>query len=59
MPKGPKGERRPADVIGNAVKVMRIATGQETEDLPVDGKNRAAQELGRTPVAKIERGSRK
>jgi hypothetical protein len=29
---GPKGERRPADVIGNAVKVMRIATGEEPED---------------------------
>ena len=27
MPKGPKGEKRPADVIGNAVRVMRIATG--------------------------------
>jgi len=27
MPRGPKGEKRPADVIGNAVKVMRIATG--------------------------------
>jgi hypothetical protein len=24
MPKGPKGQKRPADVIGNAVKVMRI-----------------------------------
>jgi hypothetical protein len=30
MPTGPEGERRPADVIGNAVKVMRIATGEET-----------------------------
>ena len=29
MPRGPKGERRPADVIGNAVHVMRIATGEE------------------------------
>ena len=28
MPRGPKGERRPADVIGNAVEVMRIATGE-------------------------------
>jgi hypothetical protein len=28
MPRGPKGEKRPADVIGNAVHVMRIATGQ-------------------------------
>jgi hypothetical protein len=26
MPKGPRGEKRPADVIDNAVKVMRIAT---------------------------------
>ena len=31
MPTGPKGEKRPADVIGNAVKVMRIATGEEVE----------------------------
>jgi hypothetical protein len=31
MPTGPKGENRPADAIGNAVKVMRIATGEETE----------------------------
>jgi hypothetical protein len=33
MPKGPRGEKRPADVIGTAVKVMRIATGEEGEDL--------------------------
>ena len=33
MPKGPKGQKRPADVIGNAVKVMRIATGEEQEDI--------------------------
>ena len=31
MPRGPKGEKRPVDVISNAVKVMRIATGEETE----------------------------
>lgn len=34
MPRGPKGKRRPADVIGNAVHVMRIATGEITEDAP-------------------------
>jgi len=39
MPTGPKGERRPADVIGNAVKVMCIATGEEAEDLPPDDKD--------------------
>jgi hypothetical protein len=32
MPRGPEGERRPADVIGNAVHVMRVATGEITED---------------------------
>ena len=48
MPTGPKGEKRPADVIGNAVKVMRIATGEETEDLaPDDGKDPAAKALGK------------
>ncbi len=34
MPKGPQGQRRPSDVIGAAVKVMRIATGEEAEDVP-------------------------
>lgn len=39
MPKNPK---RPADVIGNAVKVMRIAVGGEADDVPIDdGKNKA------------------
>jgi hypothetical protein len=32
MPKGPQGQKRPANVIGNAVRVMRIATGEEAED---------------------------
>jgi hypothetical protein len=32
MPRGPRGEKRPADVIGNAVHVMGIATGEIEED---------------------------
>ena len=46
---GPEGERRPADVMGNAVKVMRIATSEEPEDLgPADdGKDPAAKTLGK------------
>ena len=28
MPKGPQGQKRPADVIGAAVMVGRIATGE-------------------------------
>lgn len=31
MPQGPQGQKRPADVIGNAVQIARIATG-EIED---------------------------
>ena len=48
MPEGPKGQKRPADVIGNAVRVMEIATGQRDEEY--DGepdKDQAAAELGR------------
>jgi len=28
MPKGPKGQKRPADVIGATVLVAKIATGE-------------------------------
>jgi hypothetical protein len=48
MPKGPKGQKRPADVIGNAIHVAKIATGEIAEDFPADdGKDKAAQSLGR------------
>jgi 2-keto-3-deoxy-6-phosphogluconate aldolase len=43
MPRGPKGEKRPAD----AVHVMRIATGEIEETTTADGKNAAAVALGR------------
>lgn len=46
MPTGPKGEKRPADVIGNAVRVMRIATGEEEDTITDDGKDAAAKHLG-------------
>ena len=48
MPKGPKGEKRPADVVSNAVRIARIATGEEEEGvLTDDGKDAAAVSLGR------------
>ena len=47
MPKGPQGQKRPADVIGNAVKIARIATGEDTDETPDDGKDKAAQTLGK------------
>ena len=31
MPRGPKGEKRPADAIGNAVMIAKIATGEIEE----------------------------
>jgi hypothetical protein len=45
MPKGPKGEKRPADVVSAAVKVMRIATGEE-EDTTDEATRSAAAQLG-------------
>lgn len=49
MPRGPKGETRPADVVGNAIKVARVATGEIEEDAEAKepSKNKAAAELGR------------
>lgn len=48
MPTGPKGQKRPADVVSNAVRIARIATGEEPEELPEDdGKDKAAQALGK------------
>jgi hypothetical protein len=51
MPKGPKGEKRPADVIGAAVKIAKIATGEVDEDAsskPEDeGKDPAAVSMGK------------
>ncbi len=47
MPKGPKGEKRPGDVIGTAIAVAKIATGEEAEHLDDDGKDPAAKSLGK------------
>ena len=48
MPKTPKGHKRPADVVSNAVHVMKIATSEIAElGQTDDGKSKAAVELGR------------
>lgn len=46
MPKGPRGEKRPADAIGLAVMVGKIATG-EIEDERDEKLSSAAAEMGR------------
>jgi hypothetical protein len=45
MPKTPTGAKRPADVIGNAVHVMRIATGEIEEKQ--EPKSEAAVKRGK------------
>lgn len=32
MPKGPQGQKRPGDVIGAAIMVAKIATGEVADD---------------------------
>ncbi len=46
MPIGPKGEKRPADVVGAAVMVAKIATGEVEDTVEDDGKDKAAVSLG-------------
>ncbi len=43
MPKGPKGQKRPADVVGCAVTVAKIATGEEEETEEKSGRVRSGK----------------
>ena len=48
MPKGPQGQKRPADTVANAIRVAKILTGEIVEETDADdGKDKAAQALGR------------
>lgn len=47
MPTGPRGEKRPADVIGAAVMVAKIATGEIEEELEPVKNTQAQQAAGR------------
>lgn len=46
MPKGPQGQKRPADAIGAAIAVARIATGEDDETPPKDSQKSQAGKLG-------------
>jgi hypothetical protein len=46
MPRGPQGQKRPADVIGAAIMAAKIATGEIVEAIEPK-KESAAAELGR------------
>ena len=45
MPKGPRGERRPADAIGRAIHIAKIATGEIEDER--ESASAAASILGR------------
>lgn len=44
MPKGPRGEKRPADTVARAVMVAKIATGEIEDER--EGLSSAAAQLG-------------
>lgn len=46
MPKGPNGEKRPADAIGCAVMVGRIATGEQDDATYVSPNRRKSGVAG-------------
>ncbi|MFI4934331.1 MAG: hypothetical protein ACHP7N_06910 [Caulobacterales bacterium] len=63
MPKGPRGEKRPGDVIGAAIMVAKIATGEvEDNATPADKahhsrggkKGGAARAAALTPAQRSE-----
>ena len=53
MPIGPNGEKRPADVIANAVHVMRIATGEADETYVNAGQREGGRKGGKTRADKL------
>jgi hypothetical protein len=55
MPKGPQGQKRKADVIGNAVLVMKIATGEVVDAAPKgsDGNRKGGLKGGKARAAKL------
>lgn len=56
MPKGPRGERRPADVVSAAVMVGRIATGEIQDpkrDAAVEANRKGGLKGGAARAAKL------
>ena len=54
MPKGPQGQKRPADVIGCAIKVAQIATGEVEEKADLkDYARKGGLKGGKARAAKL------
>jgi hypothetical protein len=59
MPKGPQGQKRPADAIGCAITVAKIATGELEEELQEpSGKVRSGKAGGRARANKLTKAQR-
>lgn len=59
MPTGPRGEKRPADVIGAAIMVAKLATGKITEILKEpSGKVRSGHAGTKARAEKLARAER-
>ena len=60
MPRGPRGEERPADVIGCAMKVANLSVGIETEPLSQSsGRVRSGRAGGNARTEKLTAERRK
>lgn len=58
MPKGPRGERRPADINKSAFQIVRIATGEESERLPAAKGRPGGLAGGKARSAKLDAETR-
>ena len=60
VPRGPKGEKRPADVIGAAIMVAKIATGEiEDTTSPVPGRAKGGKIGGKRRAEKLSPDERR
>ena len=53
MPKGPQGQKRPADVIGAAILIGKIATGEASETPSRTGAAELGQKGGNARAEKL------
>jgi hypothetical protein len=54
MPKGPQGQKRPADAIGVAIRVAQIATGEAEETTVNEARQRGGLAGGAARAEKLD-----
>lgn len=59
MPKGPRGEKRPADAVGCAIRVAKIATGEvEDERYAAPGRRKSGKAGGEARAEALSKDER-